>query len=212
MDLKILPNPSLHTTPLSNGEGQEPRSGEGVGLLFCIMDLFFVFFKIGFFTLGGGYAMIPQIEAEIVDKRQWMKREEYLDLIAVAQSCPGALAVNMSIFIGYKLRKLSGALYATLGVALPSFVIILLIAMFFHKFQDNPVVASMFNGIRPAVVALIAAPVFSLARSARITITNCWIPIVSALLIWLLGVNPIYVLLAAGIFGYLYGLLIKPTE
>ena len=156
--------------------------------------------------------MIPQIEAEIVDKRQWMKREEYLDLIAVAQSCPGALAVNMSIFIGYKLRKLSGALCATLGVALPSFVIILLIAMFFHKFQDNAVVASMFNGIRPAVVALIAAPVFSLARSARIAITNCWIPIVSALLIWLLGVNPIYVLLAAGVFGYLYGLLIKPTE
>lgn len=176
------------------------------------MNLFFVFFKIGFFTLGGGYAMIPQIEAEIVDKRQWMKREEYLDLIAVAQSCPGALAVNMSIFIGYKLRKLSGALCATLGVALPSFVIILLIAMFFHKFQDNAVVASMFNGIRPAVVALIAAPVFSLARSARIAITNCWIPIVSALLIWLLGVNPIYVLLAAGVFGYLYGLLIKPTE
>lgn len=176
------------------------------------MNLFFVFFKIGFFTLGGGYAMIPQIEAEIVDKRQWMKREEYLDLIAVAQSCPGALAVNMSIFIGYKLRKLSGALCATLGVALPSFVIILLIAMFFHKFQDNAVVASMFNGIRPAVVALIAAPVFSLARSARIAITNCWIPIVSALLIWLLGVNPIYVLLTAGVFGYLYGLLIKPTE
>ena len=176
------------------------------------MNLFLIFFKIGFFTLGGGYAMIPQIEAEIVDKRQWMKREEYLDLIAVAQSCPGALAVNMSIFIGYKLRKLSGALCATLGVALPSFVIILLIAMFFHKFQDNAVVASMFNGIRPAVVALIAAPVFSLARSARIAITNCWIPIVSALLIWLLGVNPIYVLLAAGVFGYLYGLLIKPTE
>ena len=175
-------------------------------------DLFRVFFKIGFFTLGGGYAMIPQIEAEIVDKRQWMKREEYLDLIAVAQSCPGALAVNMSVFIGYKLRKLSGALCTTLGVALPSFVIILLIAMFFHKFQDNAVVASVFNGIRPAVVALIAAPVFSLARSARIALTNCWIPIVSALLIWLLGVNPIYVLLAAGLFGYLYGMLIKPTE
>ena len=156
--------------------------------------------------------MIPQIEAEIVDKRQWMKREEYLDLIAVAQSCPGALAVNMSVFIGYKLRKLSGALCTTLGVALPSFVIILLIAMFFHKFQDNAVVASVFNGIRPAVVALIAAPVFSLARSARIALTNCWIPIVSALLIWLLGVNPIYVLLAAGLFGYLYGMLIKPTE
>lgn len=176
------------------------------------IDLFRVFFKIGLFTLGGGFAMIPQIEAEIVDKRQWMKREEFLDLIAVAQTCPGALAVNMSVFIGYRLRRLTGAVCSTLGVALPSFVIILLIAMFFHQFQDNAVVASMFNGIRPAVVALIAAPVFSLAKSARIALTNCWIPVGSALLIWLLGVNPIYVLVVAGMCGYLYGLLIKPTE
>lgn len=176
------------------------------------IDLFRVFFKIGLFTLGGGFAMIPQIEAEIVDKRQWMKREEFLDLIAVAQTCPGALAVNMSVFIGYRLRRLTGAVCSTLGVALPSFVIILLIAMLFHQFQDNAVVASMFNGIRPAVVALIAAPVFSLAKSARIALTNCWIPVGSALLIWLLGVNPIYVLVVAGMCGYLYGLLIKPTE
>lgn len=176
------------------------------------IDLFRVFFKIGLFTLGGGFAMIPQIEAEIVDKHHWMKREEFLDLIAIAQTCPGALAVNMSVFIGYRLRRLAGAICTTLGVALPSFAIILLIAMFFHRFQDNAVVASMFNGIRPAVVALIAAPVFSLARSARIALTNCWIPIGSALLIWLLGVNPIYVLVVAGMCGYLYGLLIKPTE
>lgn len=176
------------------------------------IDLFRVFFKIGLFTLGGGFAMIPQIEAEIVDKRQWMKREEFIDLIAIAQTCPGALAVNMSVFIGYRLRRLAGAICTTVGVALPSFAIILLIAMFFHRFQDNAVVASMFNGIRPAVVALIAAPVFSLAKSARIALTNCWIPVGSALLIWLLGVNPIYVLVVAGMCGYLYGLLIKPTE
>ena len=149
------------------------------------ISAFRVFFKIGLFTLGGGYAMIPQIEAEVVDKHKWMTREEFLDLIAVAQSCPGALAVNMSVFIGYRLRKLRGAVCTTLGVSLPSFLIILLIAMFFHKFQDNAVVASAFNGIRPAVVALIAAPVFTLAKSARIGLTNCWIPVASALLIWL---------------------------
>ena len=89
-----------------------------------------------------------------------------------AQSCPGALAVNMSVFIGYRMRKLAGAICATLGVTLPSFLIILLIAMFFHQFQDNAVVASAFNGIRPAVVALIAAPVFTLAKSARIALTS----------------------------------------
>ncbi len=173
---------------------------------------FRVFFKIGIFTLGGGYAMIPQIEAEVVNRHKWMTREEFLDLIAVAQSCPGALAVNMSVFIGYRMRKLAGAICATLGVTLPSFLIILLIAMFFHQFQDNAVVVSAFNGIRPAVVALIAAPVFTLAKSARIALTNCWIPVGSALLIWLLGVNPIYVLVVAGMCGYLYGILIKPTE
>lgn len=118
----------------------------------------------------------------------------------------------MSVFIGYRMRKLAGAICATLGVTLPSFLIILLIAMFFHQFQDNAVVASAFNGIRPAVVALIAAPVFTLAKSARIALTNCWIPVGSALLIWLLGVNPIYVLVVAGMCGYLYGILIKPTE
>ena len=173
---------------------------------------FKTFFKIGAFTLGGGYAMIPIIEEEVVNKNKWVSHEEMLDLIAVAQTCPGALAVNMSVYIGYKLRKMGGAICATLGVALPSFVIILLIAMFFHQFQDNEVVRSVFNGIRPAVVALICAPVFSMGRAARISWINCWIPIACALLIWLLEVNPIFILTAAGMCGYLYGLLIKPTE
>lgn len=176
------------------------------------LSLFVIFFKIGLFTLGGGYAMIPQIEAEMVDRNKWIDRKDFLDLIAVAQTCPGALAVNMSVFIGYKLKRLPGAIVSTLGVALPSFVIILLIAMFFNKFRDNAVVASVFNGIRPAVVALICAPVFSLARAARISWTNCWIPVACALLIYLLGVNPIYILVAAGVCGYLYGILVKPTE
>ena len=176
------------------------------------MNLFLIFLKIGLFTLGGGYAMIPQIEAEIVDRHKWIDRKEFLDLIAVAQTAPGALAINMSVFVGYRLKKLPGAILSTIGVSLPSFLIILLIAMFFHKFQDNAVVASIFNGIRPAVVALIAAPVFTLAKSAHIALTNCWIPVASALLIWLMGVNPIYVLVVAGMCGYLYGILIKPTE
>lgn len=170
-------------------------------------DSFRTFFKIGLFTLGGGYAMIPIIESEVVDKHKWIERDDFIDLLAVAQSCPGVLAINISVFVGYRLRKLRGALCTSLGAALPSFLIILLIAMFFHQFQDNAVVQAMFNGIRPAVVALIAAPVFTLAKSAHIGWTNCWIPIVCALLIWLLGVNPIYVILAAGIGGYVYGIL-----
>ena len=175
-------------------------------------DSFKTFFHIGIFTLGGGYAMIPLIEEEVVNQKHWVSKEEFLDLIAIAQSCPGVFAINISIFIGYKLRKLRGAISCALGTALPSFLIILLIAMFFHQFQNNPVVAAMFRGIRPAVVALIAAPTFKLASSAKLSWSNCWIPITSALAIWLMGVSPIYIILLAGIGGYVYGMLIKPTE
>ena len=175
-------------------------------------EAFKTFFKIGAFTIGGGYAMIPIIETEVVDKHKWVSREEFLDLIAVAQSCPGVFAVNISIFIGYKLKQTKGAMITTLGTILPSFLIILLIAMCFRQFQDNEIVASIFRGIRPAVVALIAVPTYNLAKSAKINLTNCWIPIIGALLIYALGVNPIYILLIAGIGGYVYGKIIQPTE
>ena len=175
-------------------------------------DSFRTFFKIGLFTLGGGYAMIPLIEAEVVDKHRWITKQEFVDLIAIAQSCPGVFAINMSIFIGYKLCRLRGAISCSLGTAMPSFLIILAIAMFFHQFQDNPIVASIFRGIRPAVVALIAVPTFNMARSAHLSLANCWIPVGGALLIWLLGVSPIYIILAAAVGGYVYGTLIKPTE
>ena len=175
-------------------------------------ETFKTFFKIGAFTLGGGYAMIPIIQSEVVEKRKWIEKDQFLDLIAIAQSCPGVFAINISIFIGYKLRKLRGALCTTLGTALPSFLIILLIAMFFHRFMEVGWIAAMFRGIRPAVVALIAAPTFNLAKSAKIRLSNCWIPIIAALLIWLLGVNPVFIIIAAGVGGYVYGRYIKPTE
>ena len=175
-------------------------------------ESFKTFFKIGIFTLGGGYAMIPLIEEEVVNRHKWVAKEEMLDLIAIAQSCPGVFAINIAIFIGYKLRKVRGALATSFGTALPSFLIILAIAIFFSAFKDNPVIAAMFRGIRPAVVALIAVPTFRMAQRAKIGWTNCWIPLVSALLIWLLGVSPIYIILVAGLAGYLYGMYIKPTE
>lgn len=156
--------------------------------------------------------MLPMIEDEVVSRKKWIDKEEFLDLVAIAQSCPGVFAINISTFIGYKLRSVKGALVTTLGTALPSFLIILLIAMFFHSFQDNKIVAAMFRGIRPAVVALIAVPTFKMAKSAKITFSNCWIPIACALAIWLMGVSPIYIIIIAGIGGYVYGQYIKPTE
>ena len=170
-------------------------------------ESFRTFFKIGMFTLGGGYAMIPIIEEEVVNRHQWVKKEEMLDLIAIAQSCPGVFAINISIFVGYKLRKVRGAIATALGTALPSFLIILVIAMFFHQFEDNRVVAAMFRGIRPAVVALIAVPTFNLAKSARLNRFTIWIPIVSALAIWLLGVSPIWIIIVTGVGGYIWGKL-----
>ena len=179
--------------------------GEGGGSL----SLFRTFFHIGLFTIGGGYAMIPLIEAKVVDEKQWISREELLDLMAVAQSCPGVFAVNIAIFIGYKIRGTWGALASTLGCILPSFLIILAIALFFRQFQDNPWVARAFRGIRPCVVALIAAPTFKMAKTAKIGWTNIWIPVLGAFLIWMFGVSPIWVIVAAGFGGFLYGRFIE---
>lgn len=169
------------------------------------LDSFLTFFKIGLFTLGGGYAMIPLIEAEIIEKKRWIAKEDFLDLLAIAQSCPGIFAVNISIFIGYRLNRVKGAVVTALGTALPSFLIILLVALFFHQFEDNAAVAAMFRGIRPAVVALIAVPTFNLGKKAKLNRFTIWIPIVSSLFIWLLGVSPILIILCAGIGGFFFG-------
>ena len=168
-------------------------------------EAFKTFFKIGIFTLGGGYAMIPIIEEEVVNRHKWVSKEEMLDLIAIAQSCPGVFAINISIFIGYHLKKVRGAIATSMGTALPSFLIILFIAMFFQQFEDNKVIAALFRGIRPAVVALIAVPTFNLAKSAQLNKFTIWIPIVSALAIWLLGVSPIWAIILAGLGGFIYG-------
>ena len=177
-------------------------------------ESFKTFFKIGIFTLGGGYAMIPLIEEEVVNKEvvnkhRWVEKEEMLDLIAIAQSCPGVFAINIAIFIGYKLRQERGAIATALGTALPSFLIILAIAIFFKQFEDNRIVAAIFRGIRPAVVALIAVPTFRLGQRAKLNKFTIWIPVVSALLIWALGFSPIYIIIIAAIGGYIYGRVSK---
>ena len=166
-------------------------------------DLFYVFVKIGAFTFGGGWAMISIIEKEVVEKKKWLDKEEFIDALAVSQSLPGILAVNISIYTGNKHAKFYGALAATLGTVLPSFTMILAIALFFVRIYDEPYMIAIFNGIRPAVVALIIIPVFSTAKSSKITWRNCWIPIAGALLIWLAGVSPVYIILGAAAFAFI---------
>lgn len=172
-------------------------------------QLFTSFFKIGAFTFGGGWAMISVIEKEIVDRHGWIEREEFLDLLAIAQSMPGILAVNIATAIGDKIGGMKGSIVASLGTILPSFLIILAIAIFLtpETIKNNRVLSAIFMGIRPAVVALIIAPVVTSAKAAQLTIKTVWIPLVVALMISLnLGVvsNPIIYIILGGTGGYLF--------
>lgn len=173
------------------------------------LKLFLTFMKIGAFTFGGGWAMISIIEKEIVDKHHWLEREEFLDQLAVAQSLPGILAVNISVAVGDRLRGVKGSVCAALGTILPSFLIILAIAVFLtpDMIKNNETVSKIFKGIRPAVVALIIAPVISSAKAARIGWKTVAIPVVVALLIWSklpVVSNPILFIVLGGVGGYLW--------
>ena len=169
------------------------------------LTLFLTFMKIGLFTIGGGYAMLPLIQREVVNRR-WMTKEEFIDIFSVAQSLPGIFAVNISIFVGYRLRKKMGGFICALGTILPSFLIILLIALFFTQVKDNVWVEKAFMGLRPAVVALIAVPCLTTARSIKLSYKLMIVPVAAALLIWQGGVSPAWIILAAIVGGLLYGL------
>ena len=171
-------------------------------------QLFATFFKIGAFTFGGGWAMISLIEREIVDRRHWIERNEFMDLLAVAQSLPGILAVNMAVTVGDRLRGLRGSVAAAAGTILPSFSLILLIAMFLtpETITSSPTLTAIFKGIRPVVVALIVTPVIRSARSAGLTWRTIWIPAAVALAVWSkLPVisNPILFIVAGALCGWL---------
>lgn len=173
------------------------------------LKLFVTFFKIGAFTFGGGWAMISIIEKEIVNKHHWIEREDFLDLLAIAQAMPGILAVNIAVVIGDKLRGVRGSVCAALGTILPSFLMILAIAIFLtpDAIKNDPTLNAIFKGIRPAVVALIIAPVLTTARAAKINIKTVIIPVATALLIYS-GMpyisNPIVFIILGGAGGYLY--------
>lgn len=140
--------------------------------------------------------MLPLIQREVVDRKKWIDEEEFLNMIALAQAAPGLIAVNSAIFIGWRIGGWRGVCGAVLGAVLPSFLIILAIAMVFSEWKELPAVEAAFKGIRPAVVALIAAPLFKMAKAAKISWLTSLIPIAAALLIWLGHVNPVWVILA----------------
>ena len=171
-------------------------------------ELFITFFKIGLFTFGGGWAMISLIQREIVERHQWIAKDDFLDLLAIAQSMPGILAVNISTVVGDRLRGVKGSVAAAMGTILPSFVIILLIALYLtpDAIKHNEVLTRIFKGIRPAVVALIIAPVITTARTAGINWKTVIIPVAVALFIysgWPVISNPIVFILLGAVVGYI---------
>ena len=164
-----------------------------------LLDIFWSFLKIGAFTFGGGYAMIPLIQHEVIHKRRWIEERDFLDLLTLAQTAPGPIALNTAVFVGYKRRGYMGALSAIMGVIVPSFLVILIVAIFFASIRDNAYVDAAFKGMRPAVVALIVAPIVGLTKGMR-----WWLIAVAlavALVVWHFGISPVWFLIAGAVVG-----------
>lgn len=167
-----------------------------------LIEILKSFLKIGAFTFGGGYAMIPIIQYEVVNKRNWLNEKEFVELLTIAQAAPGPISLNTAVFVGYKCKGYKGALAAILGVVIPSFVIILVVAMFFHTMRENRWVDAAFRGMRPAVVALIVAPIVGLTKGLH------WVLIAvaaaTALAVWYFGFSPVWLLIAGAVGGALW--------
>ena len=167
-----------------------------------LLEIFWSFLKIGAFTFGGGYAMIPLIQYEVISRRGWLTEQEFIDLLTIAQTAPGPIALNTAVFVGYKFRRYWGALAAVLGVVIPSFAIILVIAMFFAGIRDNVWVDAAFKGMRPAVVALIVAPIVGLTKGMHWV--GLSIALATAVTVWYFGFSPIWLIIAGAIGGVLW--------
>ena len=177
-----------------------------------LREMFFIFLRIGALTLGGGYVMVPIMEDEIVHKRHWIDEKEFIDILAVAQSFPGAIAINTSIYVGYKLKKHIGALVACMGLIIPPLVIISGAAALILKYGQLDMVQSLFKGIRPAVAGLIAAAVLRLSKSLDKNIFNAVLALLAFIVVGIVGVHPIVVILSAGFIGYAMMRWIKGEE
>lgn len=168
-----------------------------------LFDIFLTFFKIAPITFGGGYAMIPVIEREAVEKKEWLKKEEVTDLFALAGSIPGAIAINSATFIGYRIAGVAGALAATIGVIIPTFAIVVCLSIFYLYFQDHPKVEAAFEGIRPAVVAMIVFAAYKMRKGAVVDKTTFVVAASSVLLLLFLHVHPVMMIALGAVAGIL---------
>lgn len=176
----------------------------GIKKLIKNKDLFWAFFKIGLLTLGGGYAMIPVIQSAVVEEHKWLTEAQFLDALAVSQSAPGAIAINSSVYIGYRLKGVRGAIASALGTAMPSFLVILLISSFFFKFREFEYIEKIFKGVRAAVASMIAVSLIKLLKIADFGRGGYALFGFGAILLICFKLNPIWVLLTGGTVSILY--------
>lgn len=166
-----------------------------------LFEIFITFFKIGAFTFGGGYAMIPLIEREVVSNKKWVSTEDIIDYFAICESIPGAIAINSATLIGYKTAGKKGAVAAAAGVVLPSFIIITIIAAFFTRFQDNVIVQAAFKGVRAAVVGLVGKAAFKIGKSSIKDRIGLIITIIAVILVVFFDVHAILTIIGGAAFG-----------
>ncbi|HOK65110.1 MAG TPA: chromate transporter [Bacillota bacterium] len=201
MDVEPQPDTDPHLT--------DPRSEEGnsrdLPADMSLGQIFISFFKIGAFTFGGGWAMVPLIQKELVDKRGWLDDSEFVDILAIAQSGPGPVAINTSVLCGNKMRGLLGAIVAALGSSLPSFLIILVIANFFLKVKESRAVQAIFKGMRPAIFGLLISAVWQVGRKSISDKKDLVLAASGAALLLFLDVNPIFVVILAAVAGIIFG-------
>ncbi len=171
------------------------------------LDLFFTFARIGACTFGGGYAMLPILQREIVDKRGWATEDELMDYYAIGQCTPGVIAVNTSTFIGYKTHGLPGAVAATAGMISPSLVIIIIIAAFIQQFAHLEIVQNAFAGIRIAVCALVLQSVWKMAKKGVVDVTTAVILVITFIAVAFLGISPVTMVVVAAAAGILVNLI-----
>lgn len=168
------------------------------------LKLFLIFLRIGAFTFGGGYAMLAIMQREFVIREKLLSEVEFLDITAIAQSLPGPVAVNTSVFVGFKLKGRKGSLVALLGTILPSLTIIILLATFYSRIKDIETIQLFFNGVRPAIVALIFLSAVKLSKPIKKTKFNISIILIALIGIVILGIHPIFIIIICASIGYLY--------
>ena len=169
-----------------------------------ILDLFLAFFKIGLFSFGGGYAMLPFIQEQTIEVHGWLTTSEFLDILGIAQVTPGPISINSATFIGYKLEGILGALISTFAVILPSFIIVMIISFFFKKFQQSKIIQDIFRGLRPIVLGLVASAAVSIGKDVLLDYKSIIIAIIIFLLLTFKKVNTIAIIVLAGVLGVLF--------